>query len=92
MRRFQVIDEDFNEMGILETNLSKDIVQLEWSHYVEFNPSENFCIEEFIDLMSEAYPANYFGRVFLDGIIDPFENYISNYESKINLKKKSNEK
>ena len=22
MRRFQVIDEDFNEMGILETNLS----------------------------------------------------------------------
>lgn len=61
MYYFSLVDCDGENVGILETNLSKEIIGTEWSHYfVTENP--NHSIEEFIELLEEAYPANHFDR------------------------------
>lgn len=83
MYYFNLVDHDGESMGILQTNLLYDIVDLEWSMYCESETS-NHCIEEFIELLNEAYSANHFERFFIDPIEVSQQNH--NYKSKINLK------
>ena len=88
MYYFSLVDYDFENIGILETNLSKEIIDIEWSHYFIAENSDH-CIEEFIELLREAYPANHFNRFFLDSIIDPTidPSYWVKRKTNLNLEK-----
>ncbi len=80
MKYFNLVDHDGESMGILETNLSFEIVYLEWSVYHEIE-TDDYGIEEFIELLDVAYPSNHFTRFFIDDVIQPVSpEYIANKE------------
>jgi hypothetical protein len=88
MRYYNLVDQDGESMGILETKLPYNIVDLEWSIYTNEAETSDYGIEEFIELLQEAYPNYYFERFLLDAIIDPVSTeYIDKTNSKINLNK-----
>ncbi len=88
IRYYNILDTDGESMGVLKTNLSYEKVDLEWSVYANEAETSNYGIEEFVELLQEAYPDYYyFERFFLDETIDPpiSTEYIDKTNSKINL-------
>ncbi len=88
MRYYNLVDHDGESMGILETKLPYNIVDLEWSIYTNEAETSDYGIEEFIELLQGAYPDYYFERFLLDAVIDPVSTeYINKENSKIDLNK-----
>ncbi len=86
---FNLVDLDGESMGILETDLHLNTVNLEWSVYTNKGETSFYGVDEFIELLKNAYPEHSFKRFFFDAIIDPVgSNYLINKnqnKSKINL-------
>lgn len=87
MNYFTLIDTYGETVGILETTLDYETVDLEWSMFntAEIEGSNDYYIEEFIQLMEEAYPDYYFSRLIIDAIIDALPIESLKGDSKINL-------
>lgn len=79
MNHFNLVVWDYYDVGILQTNLSREVVELEWRNYANRPIPDDFdgeilSVDDFVEQLSKAYPANHFARFSIDGTIDPIED------------------
>jgi hypothetical protein len=71
MNYIQLNNNEGESMGILSTNLTEPEIQELWAKYVKHYETQNFGIDEFIDIVKAEFPNMEVERFFIDAEINP---------------------
>ena len=69
---YQIIDVDGENMGLVSTNLTPDILQKEWLKYFHDDNAkvDEINVDVFISLMKEKFPKNDIERAYVEMTIN----------------------